>query len=63
MLLTRREREILRLVSQGLTDNEIVARLFVSPRTVQNQLGHIRAKTGRGRRSELARWAVEHLAS
>jgi DNA-binding NarL/FixJ family response regulator len=63
MLLTVREREILRLVSQGLTDKEIAGRLFVSARTVQNQLGHIRSKTGRGRRSELARWAVEHLAS
>jgi DNA-binding NarL/FixJ family response regulator len=63
MLLTAREREILRLVSQGLTDKEIAAQLFVSPRTVQNQLGQIRSKTGRGRRSELARWAVEHLAS
>jgi DNA-binding NarL/FixJ family response regulator len=63
MLLSAREREILRLVSQGLTDKEIAGRLFVSPRTVQNQLGHIRSKTGRGRRSELAGWAVEHLAS
>ena len=63
MLLSPREREILRLVSQGLTDKEIADRLFVSPRTVQNQLGSIRSKTGGGRRSELARWAVEHLAS
>jgi DNA-binding NarL/FixJ family response regulator len=62
-LLTGREREILSLVSQGMTDKEIAGRLFLSPRTVQNQLGHIRQKTGRGRRSELVRWAVEHLAS
>lgn len=62
-MLTPREREIVGLVSQGLTDKEIGARLFISPRTVQNQLGRIRDKTGRGRRSELARWAVEHLAT
>jgi DNA-binding NarL/FixJ family response regulator len=62
-LLTGREREILTLVSQGMTDKEIAGRLFLSPRTVQNQLGHIRQKIGRGRRSELVRWAVEHLAS
>jgi DNA-binding CsgD family transcriptional regulator len=62
-LLTVREREVLTLVSQGLTDKEIASRLYVSPRTVQNQLARIRQKTGRGRRSDLARWAVEHLAS
>ena len=62
-LLTAREREILRLVSDGLTDKEIAGRLFISPRTVQNHLARIREKTGRGRRSELARWAVEHLAT
>jgi two-component system, NarL family, response regulator NreC len=62
-LLTTREREVLALVSQGLTDKEIASRLYVSPRTVQNQLARIREKTGRGRRSDLARWAVEHIAT
>jgi DNA-binding NarL/FixJ family response regulator len=62
-VLTTREREIVGLVSQGLTDKEIGLRLFVSPRTVQNQLSRIREKTGRGRRSDLARWAVEHFAT
>jgi DNA-binding NarL/FixJ family response regulator len=62
-LLTAREREIVGLVSEGMTDKEIAGRLFISPRTVQNQLGRIREKTGSGRRSELARWAVEHLAT
>jgi two-component system, NarL family, response regulator DevR len=62
-LLTKREREVLALVSEGLTDKEIAARLYLSPRTVQNQLARVREKTGRGRRSDLARWAVEHLAT
>jgi two-component system response regulator DevR len=62
-MLTPREREVVGLVSQGLTDKEIGARLFISTRTVQNQLGRIREKTGRVRRSELARWAVENLAT
>ena len=61
-LLTPREREILTMVSRGLTDKQIAAELFVSPRTVQNQLARIREKTGGGRRADLARWAVEHLA-
>ena len=62
-LLTAREREIVGLVSRGLTDKEIAAQLYVSPRTVQNQLARIREKTGRARRSDLARWAVEHLGT
>jgi DNA-binding NarL/FixJ family response regulator len=63
VLLTAREREIVGLLSRGLTDKEIAARLYVSPRTVQNQLARIREKTGRARRSDLARWAAEHLGT
>jgi two-component system response regulator DevR len=59
-LLAGRELEILRLVSDGMTDNEIGKQLYISPRTVQNHLTRIREKTGLRRRSELARWAVEH---
>lgn len=61
-LLTPREQEVLTLVSRGLTDQEIGERLYISPRTVQNQLAAIRQKTGIKRRSELTRWAVEHLS-
>ncbi len=59
-LLAGRELEILRLVADGLTDNEIGKQLYISPRTVQNHLTRIREKTGLRRRAELARWAVEH---
>ena len=62
-ILTAREQELLRHVSQGLTDKEIARRMCISPRTVQNQLARIRTKTGLGRRSELARWAVEHMVT
>ena len=58
--LQGRELDVLRLVVQGKTDNEIGQELFISPRTVQNHLTRIREKTGLRRRSELARWAVEH---
>jgi len=54
------ELEVLRLVAQGLTDNQIADEIFVSPRTVQNRLARIRDKTGLRRRSELTRWAVIH---
>ena len=59
-LLGQREHDVLRLVADGYTDREIAGELFVSPRTVQNHLTRIREKTGKRRRSELARWAVEH---
>ena len=59
-LLATRELDILRGVADGLTDSEIGQRLFISPRTVQNHLTRMREKTGVRRRSELARWAVEH---
>jgi DNA-binding NarL/FixJ family response regulator len=58
--LQGRELDVLRLVAQGRTDNEIGKELFISPRTVQNHLTSIRQKTGLRRRSELTRWAVEH---
>ncbi len=59
-LLANREQEVLRLLAQGHTDREIGSKLYISPRTVQNHLTRIRDKTGMRRRSELARWAVEH---
>ena len=58
--LQGRELDVLRLVVQGKTDNEIGQELFISPRTVQYHLTRIREKTGLRRRSELTRWAVEH---
>ncbi len=58
--LQGRELDVLRLVVQGMTDNEIGKELFISPRTVQNHLTRIREKTGLRRRAELTRWAVEH---
>jgi DNA-binding NarL/FixJ family response regulator len=42
--LTPREREILGLVGQGLTNSEIAGRLFLSEGTVKNYVGHILAK-------------------
>jgi DNA-binding NarL/FixJ family response regulator len=63
LVLTPREREVLRLLAQGHTDREIAQLLYISPRTVQNHLASIREKTGIRRRSGLARWASEHAAT
>lgn len=58
-LLTTREQEVLRLVAEGYTDREIAEKIYVSIRTVQNHLAHVRQKTGKHRRVELARWAAD----
>lgn len=50
--LTRREREILELLGQHLTDAQIAQRLFLSPRTASNHVSHILAKLGVANRRE-----------
>lgn len=57
--LTPREREILALVAQGERDQDIAEHLFVSVRTVRSHLDRIRDKTGRRRRADLTRLALE----
>jgi DNA-binding NarL/FixJ family response regulator len=57
--LTAREREILALVAAGERDADIAEQLFISVRTVRSHLDRIRDKTGRRRRADLTRLAVE----
>ena len=61
--LTVSELKVLRLVADGRTDKQISATLYISPRTVQSHLAHIRAKTGISRRTQLACWATEHAVT
>lgn len=42
--LTTAEREVVALTTEGLTNREIAARLFISPRTVETHLTHVFAK-------------------
>jgi DNA-binding NarL/FixJ family response regulator len=42
--LTNREREVLDLIAQGLSNPEIAARLYLSPKTVRNHISNIFAK-------------------
>lgn len=44
--LTRREREVLALVAQGLSNEAIAARLAISPKTAKKHRENIRAKLG-----------------
>jgi DNA-binding NarL/FixJ family response regulator len=57
--LTPREREILSLVASGERDADIAEQLFISVSTVGSHLDRIRDKTGRRRRAELTRLAIE----
>ncbi|MCW2663865.1 MAG: putative ATPase [Mycobacterium sp.] len=58
--LTPAERNVVRLVSEGLGNNDIATRVFVSPRTVQSHLTHVYAKLGLTSRVQLAQEAARH---
>ncbi|MGN6339181.1 response regulator transcription factor, partial [Mycobacterium sp.] len=55
--LTPTERDVVRLVSEGLGNKDIGDRLFISPRTVQTHLTHVYAKLGLTSRMQLAQEA------
>jgi DNA-binding CsgD family transcriptional regulator/tetratricopeptide (TPR) repeat protein len=52
--LTVQERQIARLAREGLSNPEIGARLFLSPRTVEWHLGHVFTKMGISSRRQLS---------
>ncbi len=56
--LTEREREILKLVAEGLTNNQIAERLFISPKTVDTHRTHIMDKLNLHSRAELVKYAM-----
>lgn len=51
-MLTEREREVLRLAAQGMSNSRIAAQLYMSVRTAQVHLTHIFNKLGVGSRTE-----------
>ena len=64
VLLSDREREVAVQVSRGLTNIEIGAVLYISPRTVSVHVGHILDKLGAVKRAEIAAYTVrQHLAA
>ena len=52
--LSSRELEVLELLRQGLTNAEIAARLFISPKTAEHHVGRILTKLGVRSRAEAA---------
>lgn len=58
--LTSREREVLRLVAAGRSNQEIAGELFISPHTAANHVANIMNKLGVDSRTAAATWAVRH---
>lgn len=56
--LTRREREVLRLVAAGYTYHEVGIRLSISARTVETHAAAVLRKLQLSNRRELTRWAA-----
>ena len=51
--------QIARFVTQGLSNREIAAQLFLSPRTIDFHLRNVFAKLGISRRTELGRFSLD----
>jgi two-component system response regulator NreC len=58
--LSEREREVLRLLALGHTNQEIAQRLFISVRTAESHRAHIMQKLRLSTRAELVRYALSH---
>ncbi len=61
--LSPREREVLELVAEGLTNREIAARLFISPVTARNHVSSILTKLGLENRTQAATWVARRGAA
>ena len=58
--LTDREKDVLRLLGQGMSNKEIAAALFISEGTARTYVSNILGKLGLASRTQAALYAVEH---
>ena len=58
--LTDREKDVLRLLGQGMSNKEIGATLFITERTARTYVSNILGKLGLASRTQAALYAVEH---
>jgi DNA-binding CsgD family transcriptional regulator/tetratricopeptide (TPR) repeat protein len=56
--LTPREREVVALLAEGLTNAQLAERLYISPRTAAVHVSNVLAKLGMASRTEVAAWAI-----
>ncbi len=59
--LTRREKDVLRLLAKGFSNREIAETLFVSEKTVKTHVANIFGKISVNSRTQAAIWANEHI--
>lgn len=59
--LSVRERQVLRLLAQGMANKQIGRALGISERTVKVHVGHVFRQIGVADRTSAALWATEHL--
>ncbi|MFW6074762.1 MAG: LuxR C-terminal-related transcriptional regulator [Chloroflexota bacterium] len=57
-VLSRRELDVVRLLVEGRSNQEIADRLFISPNTVANHVANIMGKLGLESRTAVATWAI-----
>ncbi|WP_028048718.1 response regulator transcription factor [Cellulomonas sp. URHD0024] len=60
--LSARERQVLRLLGQGMANKQIGRALGISERTVKVHVGHVFRQLGVSDRTSAALWGKEHLA-
>jgi len=58
--LTDREKDVIRLLGQGMSNKEIGTALFITERTARTYVSNILGKLGLASRTQAALWAVEH---
>jgi DNA-binding NarL/FixJ family response regulator len=58
--LTRREREVLRLIGQGATSKEVAQRLGISPKTAQVHRENLKQKLNLRTTAAMVRYAIKH---
>ncbi len=58
--MSERENEVLRHVSQGLTNKQIATAMNVSTETIKEHVHHIFSKIGLSDRTQAAVWAVRN---
>ena len=58
--LTRRERDIVKLIAEGASNKEIADHLHLSEKTVKNRVSEIISKLGVNNRTQVAIWAREN---
>jgi DNA-binding NarL/FixJ family response regulator len=60
-LLTRREREVARLVSRGFTNRDIASELGIAAGTAALHVEHVRGKLGFRSRTQVAVWIAQAM--